>query len=70
MLLLGSLLSLGLALQIAELMFVPGPTPTSSTKTYSTGAMFDGLPKTDYFTLHTWVTFFENSTNLVDIWVI
>jgi hypothetical protein len=70
MLLLVSLLSLGLARQIAELLYVPGATPTYSTKTYSMGTMFDGLPKTDYFTLHTWVSFFEDSTSLVDIWVI
>jgi hypothetical protein len=70
MLLLVSLLSLGLAHQIAELLYVPGATPTYSTKTYSIGTMFDGLPKTDYFTLHTWVSFFEDSMSLVDIWVI
>jgi hypothetical protein len=70
MLLLGSLLSLGLALQLAELLYVPGGTPSYSTKTYSMGSMFDGLPKTNYFTLHTWVSFFEDSTSLVDVWLI
>jgi hypothetical protein len=38
--------------------------------TYGTGSRFDGLPKTDYFTLYTWVSFFDDSTSLVDIWVI
>jgi hypothetical protein len=70
MLLLVSLLSLGIAIQIAELMYVPGETPSYSTTTYSTGSLFDGLPKTDYFTVHTWVSFFEDSTSLVDIWMI
>jgi hypothetical protein len=70
MLLLVSLLSLGFAIQLAELLYVPGGTPTYSTTTYSTGSLFDGLPKTDYFTVHTWVSFFEDSTSLVDIWMI
>jgi hypothetical protein len=65
MLLLVSLLSLGLALQLADLLYGSG-----GTTTYSTGSLFDGLPKTDYFTVHTWVSFFEDSTSLVDIWMI
>jgi hypothetical protein len=68
--LLVSLLSLGLALQLAELQYMSGSTPTSQTMTFSTGSRFDGLPNTNYFTLHAWASFFDDSSSLVDIWVI